>query len=169
MNKFTDIFLNYLCRGQNSFKVQIVKMFLRFLVVYSLLCTIYCLQKRGIIGTNKCVADSNCKRREYCDKSLFNPLGECKPGIDDGSFCSRDHKCASKQCSFFRCKSMLLVRDGLCNQNEDCVDDQYCAHSIKVRKCVDKKCKGNCIHNQECQSSKCHLFTCLNIDNCEKQ
>jgi hypothetical protein len=113
---------------------------------------------------SKCIKDSNCKSDEYCDHDFPNPIGECKEGHGEKHSCLLDRHCASKRCSFFRCKKRIQVKDGPCKITADCLEDQYCAE-IKdrddLRACVNRKCAGVCSKDSQCMSNNCHLFICI--------
>jgi hypothetical protein len=73
------------------------------------------VDKRSIdLIDGKCITDSSCKSNEFCDRDLLNPFGLCKVGHEEGHACLFDSHCASKQCSFFRCKKPIMVKDGPC-------------------------------------------------------
>lgn len=65
----------------------------------------------GIIDIldDRCLTDSSCGSTEYCDRDFPNPFGRCKAGLDSDKACLLDRYCASKQCSFFRCKPRVQV------------------------------------------------------------
>jgi hypothetical protein len=117
---------------------------------------------------SKCIKDSNCKSDEYCDHDFPNPIGECRVGHPEKHTCLLDRHCASKRCSFFRCKKRIQVKDGPCKITADCLDHQYC-DEIKdrddLRQCVDRKCIGICSKDSQCLSNNCHLFICIKPKN----
>lgn len=133
-------------------------LFLVFLVDFSYGSSV---AKRGLIG-ERCLTDSQCRSSQYCSHSFLNPLGECIQGDEEGKRCVMDRYCASKKCSFFKCKKQILVKDGPCKRSADCLDTQYC-DDIKgrdLRQCFDRKCTGSCKKDSQCMSDKCHFFTC---------
>lgn len=117
--------------------------------------------KRSLIG-EKCLTDSQCRSSEYCNRNFPNPFGECIQGDSEGKGCIMDRYCASKKCSFFKCKKQILIKDGPCKRSADCLDSQYCddIEGRKLRQCFDRKCTGSCRKNSQCMSDKCHFFTC---------
>ena len=119
-----------------------------------------------LFGTvDKCLLDSNCESTAYCDHDFPNPFGKCVKGADDGSLCVRDRYCASKKCSFFKCKVRKHQRDGICKTHIDCSPDQYCKKNDQDEmRCIDRKCSGGCFNDYECISERCHLFSCVKIE-----
>ena len=112
----------------------------------------------------KCLRDNNCEPTQYCDHDFPNPIGDCVEGLKENESCLRDRKCASKQCSYFKCKKRIQVKDGPCKLDADCPNDQFCdkmPDRDDLKKCIDRKCIGLCKHNHQCSSNKCHLFTCV--------
>ena len=76
--------------------------------------------------TQACLLDSTCLPSQYCETSFPNPIGKCVDGLEEGKACLRDRTCASKQCSFFRCKKRVGVSNGPCKHSADCLNTQYC-------------------------------------------
>lgn len=117
----------------------------------------------------KCLTDSSCRSSQYCDRDFPNPFGKCVDGYPEGSRCLMDRYCESKQCSFFKCKKRIQVKDGPCAVSADCIDDQYCDDipgRKDLRQCFDRKCIGTCSKDSQCLSDKCHFFTCVKGPNC---
>jgi hypothetical protein len=116
-----------------------------------------CSVSSGLLGTNQCLNHSECRRTDYCDKSFLNPIGKCVLGKEDGGLCKDRHKCISKHCALFQCKSRKLVKDGSCKESAHCFDTQYCDNT---KTCVDQKCNGPCTHDEQCVSNKCNFLRC---------
>jgi hypothetical protein len=68
---------------------------------------------------DRCLTDSSCGTTEYCDRDFPNPFGRCKPGYAADATCLFDRHCASKNCSFFKCKARILIKNGPCKVNKE--------------------------------------------------
>jgi hypothetical protein len=66
----------------------------------------------------KCILDAQCLPTQYCKTGLLNPLiGECVEGKIEGEWCIKDSSCASKICSYLKCKKRVTLRDGICSSS----------------------------------------------------
>ena len=136
---------------------------LLFLTLISAIYSLDLKEKRSFLG--KCVLDNDCKKNEYCDHKLPNPIGACKIGYKNGDACAFDRHCSSKYCHLLKCVSRKPVRNGPCeksNHNE-CIPEQYCSKD----KCKDRKCSGWCAHSFECLSGKCEFMRCQRMPQCK--
>jgi hypothetical protein len=127
------------------------------------------VQVNGDILGGGCITDGMCRPTEYCDHDFPNPIGKCKMGQEEGQGCFRDRYCASKICSFFKCKKRIQIRNGPCKISADCPDDQFCddiPNREDLRQCFDRKCLGSCRKDSQCRSDKCHLFICAKSNDC---
>ncbi len=110
-----------------------------------------------LLGTNDCLKHTDCRRTDYCDKPFLSSIGKCVLGKEDGGLCKDHNVCASKHCALLQCKSRTRVEDGPCKESAHCLDNQYCN---ELKTCVDQKCGGSCMRDDECASTKCTFLKC---------
>ena len=90
---------------------------MKLYILLCILCLIFYFKKvNGIDLLNgKCILDSQCLPTQYCKTSIPNPLiGDCIEGKIEGEWCIKDSSCASKICSYLKCKKRVTLRDGTC-------------------------------------------------------